>query len=248
MADKTLKDTIEDIFDDILFGRIENVQEAVHNNKDLATIVVLPRTTLLIEVCRGKIDALDLVQLLVKYGANIYAMNSINNNPLICAAWRGHIKICTFLLDYGVYTNDEYFKTFRNACNNGHLQVCLLLFSRCMKQIMMNIDSRKELDRYGISMYPKLSSDNKDREILLKVFNIEERWFQRWPFMKVMTGCGFRPLAKKLLELKRQRDALSVAGELPLPIVLDTPERRRAYFMGIVFGNDGLLRRIVLFI
>lgn len=246
MADKTHKA----IFNDIFYGRIENVSEAVHNNKDLATTVFIPRTTLLIEVCNGPIDALELVELLVSLGTNIHARNSINNNPLTCAAWRGHIKICSFLLDYGVYSESSYFKAFRNACNNGHLQVCLLLILRCMKHIVMDIDSRNELNRYGISLYPRLSSDeeNKDREILLKVFNIEERWVLRWPMMNVMTGCGFRPLAEKLLELKRQRDALLKRGELPPPIVLDTPERRRAYYMGMVFGNDGLLRLIVLFL
>jgi hypothetical protein len=59
---------------------------------------------------------------------------------------------------------------------------------------------------------------------------------------------GFSPLAVRLLELELQRVALSARAGLPPPTVLDTPERRRAYFMGQVFGNDGLLRLIVLFL
>ena len=53
---------------------------------------------------------------------------------------------------------------------------------------------------------------------------------------------------RQLLELELQRVALSARGGLPPPTVLDTPERRRAYFMGQVFGNDGLLRLIVMFL
>jgi len=44
---------------------------------------------------------------------------------------------------------------------------------------------------------------------------------------------------RQLLGLELQRVALSARGGLPPPTVLDTQERRRAYFKGQVFGNDG---------
>jgi len=221
MAEKAMKAIFNDIIDDIRFRRIEKVFEAVNENNSLAKTFVYPRTTLLIEVCNGPTDSLELVKLLVNYGANIYEKGYLNSNSLNCAEWKGHIKICTFLLEHGVYTKYEYFKTFSNACNNGHLQVCLLLISRCMKQIMMNRHCRKEIDEYGICLFSGRSLDeknetDKEREILLNAFNdafiIEEIWARRLPLMDVVVGCGFRPLAKKLHELKLQRDALSVMG------------------------------------
>ena len=37
-------------------------------------------------------------------------------------------------------------------------------------------------------------------------------------------------------------------AEVPPPVVLDTPEKRRAYYMGQVLSNDGLLRLVVSFL
>jgi hypothetical protein len=80
---------------------------------------------------------------------------------------------------------------------------------------------------------------NQSRATMLTAF---ERgpfkcWTRRWPMMSVMTGCGFRPLAIRLLEM-----------HLALPIALDTPEQRRAHYMQIIFRSDRLLRMIVSFL
>jgi hypothetical protein len=40
----------------------------------------------------------------------------------------------------------------------------------------------------------------------------------------------------------------AVEAEVPPPVVLDTPEKRRAYYMGQVLSNDGLLRLVVTFL
>ena len=37
-------------------------------------------------------------------------------------------------------------------------------------------------------------------------------------------------------------------AEVPPPVVLDTPEKRRAHYMGQVLSNEGLLRLVVSFL
>ena len=43
-------------------------------------------------------------------------------------------------------------------------------------------------------------------------------------------------------------DAALVAPPPPAPIVLDTPQQRRAFYMRLIFQGDFLLRRIVHFL
>ena len=76
-------------------------------------------------------------------------------------------------------------------------------------------------------------------------------WARRWPVMSVMPGCGFRPLAVRLLEQEMHLAALLASGEVapPLaPVSLDTPQQRRAFYMRLIFRSDFLLRRIVMFL
>ena len=133
------------------------------------------------------------------------------------------------------------------ASSKGHLQVCLLLIS-LRANLMLVVNGRNALDRYGRQSSLTAYEKKQGRAALRAALGIERRWARRWPVMNVMVRCGFRPLVAQLLELELQRDAIFARGELPPLTFLDTPERRRAYLMGQVFGNDGLLRLIVLFL
>ena len=184
--------------------------------------------------------------LLLEKGADIRAQDNIGRDSLMLASYKGHVAVCTLLLEQAdVHARDH---RGRDALiwvsYKGNLEVCLLLISRGANL------SRTALDRYGESAYPRLTFHEKEqgRATMRAAFDIERRWALRWPVMNVMAGCGFCPLAVRLLALELQRVALSARGELPPLFILDTPERRRAYVMGQVFGNGGLLRLIVLFL
>ena len=74
-------------------------------------------------------------------------------------------------------------------------------------------DTALDLYGYDLKLFPKparhaLSDEVKEerREILRAAFangshpsqvqrRKDERWARRWPFMSVMVGCGFHPLA-----------------------------------------------------
>lgn len=105
---------------------------------------------------------------------------------------------------------------------------------------MLVVRGRTALERYGKEKPPgsiHTSDKLQRRATLCAAF----AWARRWPVMKVMTGCGFRPLAVRLLEQEAPLPP-------PAPIPLDTPEQRRAYYMGLIFACDGLLRMIVLYL
>ena len=105
---------------------------------------------------------------------------------------------------------------------------------------MLVVRGRTALERYGKEKTPgsiNASDKLQRRATLCAAF----AWARRWPVMEVMTGCGFRPLAVRQLERE-------VPPPPPAPIILDTPEQRRAHYMGIIFACDGLLRLIVLFL
>ena len=187
-----------------------------------------------------------ICDLLLERGADVHAQDNNGRDSLMLASYKGHVAVCTLLLEQAdVHARDH---RGRDALiwvsYKGNLEVCLLLISHGANL------SRTALDRYGESAYPRLTFHEREqgRAAMRAAFETERRWAFRWPVMNVMAGCGFRPLAVRLLELELQRVALSARGGLPPPTVLDTPERRRAYFMGQVFGNDGLLRLIVLFL
>ena len=74
--------------------------------------------------------------------------------------------------------------------------------------------------------------------------------------MLVVAQNNFRPLAARRLEQEMARASLVPAvdadahtdAEVPPPVVLDTPEKRRAHYMGQVLSNEGLLRLVVSFL
>jgi len=75
-------------------------------------------------------------------------------------------------------------------------------------------------------------------------------WLRRRALLLVVTQNNFRPLAARRLEQEMARASLVAADEAEVPplTVLDTPEKRRAYLMGQVLSNDGLVRLIASYL
>jgi len=142
------------------------------------------------------------------------------------------------------YGNDA----LKDAASSGDAGLCEALIRRGANWLSRNKKGETTDQVYGRakSGARKLSREQKDRDRrrLSGLFH----WLPRWPMMCVMTGCDFRPLAARRLVLEMQHAALAESGELQPPVLLDTSERRRAYYMRVIFLSDGLLRRIVMFL
>ncbi len=239
-------------------GKTAEVLAAVDQDRRLATRADGFSWTLLIYVCCGSHDKPQLAQGLLDRGANVHARDDGDWDALMYASRDGHIAVCTVLLDRGADpdSNNQNSSALSLAASFDYLQVCLLLISR-RANLMLALTHGTALALYGEYKRPRLTPDELEqrRAIVRTAFeqgpHPDMCWKRRWPFLSVMAGCGFRPLALRLHEQQLYIELLIEHGQLPpppSPIVVDTPEQRRVYYMQIIFRSDGLLRRIVSFL
>lgn len=76
---------------------------------------------------------LEIVRLLVEYGAIVWGCDNDNNTPLNVAAYEGHIEIVKYLCDSGAHINakDGRGKTpLFNAVENNHIELVKYLISQ----------------------------------------------------------------------------------------------------------------------
>lgn len=139
-----------------------------------------------------------------------------------------------------IYGND----VLKDAASRGDAVLCDALIRRGANWLSRNSKGETTDQVFGRrAKKAEQKGRDRDRRRLSGLFH----WLPRWPIMCVMAGCDFRPLAARRLVLEMQRGTLAESG-LPRPIPLDTSERRRAYYMRVIFSSDGLLRRIVMFL
>jgi len=230
-------------------GKTAEVLAAVDQDRRLATRAEGFGRTLLIWVSRGRIDNPQLAQGLLERGANMHARSYDGWNALMYASNYGYIAVCTVLLVRGADpdSNDQYWSALSLATRWDRLQVCLLLISR-RANLMLALTYGTALAVYGDSRRPRLTADELEqrRAIVLTAFeqgpHPDMCWKRRWPFVNVMAGCGFRPIAATIAS-----GTTSIASDTT-PISLDTPEQRRAFCMKLIFKSDFLLRMIVSFL
>ena len=185
----------------------------------------------------------------------MHARNDAVWDALMYASFNGHIATCTVLLDRGADpdSNSQHFSALSLAARNDNLQVCLLLISR-RANLMLVVNGGTALNQYGEYKRPRLTPAKlkQRRTTVLTAFeqgpHPDMCWKRRWPMMSVMSGCGFRPLAARLLEQEMHLLVAGAAPPPPAPIALDTPQQRRAFYLGLIFRSDFLLRRIVPFL
>ena len=175
---------------------------------------------------------------------------------MMYASYYGHFAVCTVLLDRGADpdSNNQNSSALSCAALYDYLQVCLLLISR-RANLMLALTDGTALAVYGKNSELTPDELEQRRATLLTAFeqgpHPDMCWTRRWPFVCVMAGCGFRPLAVRLLEQEMHLAALVASGAAPpppAPIALDTPQQRRAFYMRLIFRGDFLLRRIVSFL
>lgn len=230
------------------FGKREKVLIALNKNPMLITRTDGSGNTLLHYVCMNSSNSVLLVKALLSRRANVHTRNVNGINPLMFASRNVDDLTCALLLDAGAdpNSNNKNSSALSTAAINDRLDICLLLISRGAN-LMLVVNDGNALDIYGKNKYTKLTSCELDqRRATLRSVFIDYNWTRRWPMMNVMTSYGFRPLHDKLILL--QIESIALSGKLPSPIVLDSPEKRRVYYMGLIFACDGLLRQIVAFL
>ena len=263
-------DDFEELLKKARAGMTWEVMTAVGENPDLIHRSGINGLGLLHKSCCG--GHLELSEKLLDKGADLQVKDKFGEDPLMFASQKGHVAIVKLLLDRGASANTSNLSGWTAlgwAASYDRLDVCVLLLSRGANFIAVihnNISavvvhSKNASDEiYGRFPYD-LSVDVKQqrREMLSAVFasgphpsqvqrRRQEKWSRRWPWMNVVVGCGFRPLAVQLLELELERIALAAVNGIPPSTPLDTPERRRAYCMGMIFSNEALVRIICAFL
>jgi len=246
-------------------GKTAEVLAAVDQDRRLATRAEKKYYTLLMCSCQNYRDNPQIVQGLLERGANVNdrARDTIGLNALMFASNRGHILICTVLLDYGADPNsistNQWNSALSLAAMCDYIQMCLLLISRGAN-LMMPLAWGTALSGYGqVARHLTPDELEKRRAILRTAFEQGPfiRWARRWPMMSVIAGCGFRPLAansraspptpKGFRQRLNQLITYSKAPPPP-PIQIVLTSLPRAYYMKIIFRSDRLVRLIVSFL
>ena len=184
----------------------------------------------------------------------MHARGSGGWDALMCASSRGHIAVCTVLLDRGADpdSNNQISSALSMAARQDHLQVCLLLISR-RANLMLALTGGTALAVYGDSKRPRLTPDELEqrRAIVLTAFeqgpHPDMCWKRRWPFVCVLVGCDFQPLAARKAYLLMTNPPLPPDAAIP-PVPIGTPELYRAYLHGCIFAHPGFWKLIAAFL
>ena len=176
------------------------------------------------------------------------------------ASRRGSVAVCSVLLDYGgvVTASDRYgWTALHLSAYYGNLQVGLLLCSKGADFMAVDIYKRTPLQLYGLNANPPLSQETEEehKAALLDCFRKgphpsqvqrrkNENWARRWPFIMIIVGHDFQPLAARRAILNP-----------PLPPnvrIRPLPNRTRAQSRALLnmrnFGHKGIWRIIASFL
>ena len=177
-----------------------------------------------------------LVKELALLGANVHALDEDGEDALMLASWKGHVAVCSVLLDHGaVMTTREANGWTALHCSAiySYLQVCLLLCSKGADLMAVDNIGDTALQGYGNYASPPLSEETEEehKAALLDCFRKgphpsqvkrrkDENWARRWPFMMIMVGHDFQPLAARR----------AIKGLKSHPVITSMNGRRRAQF------------------
>ena len=183
----------------------------------------------------------------------MHARSNDGWDALMYASLQGHIVICTVLLDRGADpSSNQYCSALSIAALYDHLQVCLLLISRRANLMLASVGGTA-LDLYGGHKRPRLTPDELEqrRATVLTAFeqgpHPDMCWKRRWPFVCVLVGCDFQPLAARKAYLLLINPPLPPDAVIP-PVPIGTSEQYRAYLHGCIFAHPGFWKLIAAFL
>ena len=207
----------------------------------------------------------EMVDFLVsRRGARLEAVDSISRTPLmIAASASGATQTVATLLALGASVNaiDAFGQTALHhsaaaLINQNPNPNCLLLVENGADPGHRDLAGRSALDLIANDhaeavpqqLLHRWMVQLEDARGTYLAQRRDQNWARRRAILIVAAENGYRPLLPRLQTLERMRALLESRGERPPPTAIDTPERRRAYFMGLVLGNNGLFRLIASFL
>lgn len=140
---------------------------------------------------------IEMVELLVNYGADCNIINKYDWNPLRIAASRGNFHVVKKLVELGADINNVgqngdsiLHITFRYmpSIKSSRFQSYIDIVDWCL----MNMDGGilNELSTQAL----KLIRSNREQTIVQKLLN----WNRRKNFLMFLTGCQFRPISSRV--------------------------------------------------
>jgi hypothetical protein len=203
------------------------------------------------EACIG--GRIELVEALIARGSPVDPYERGMYSCVYYAASYNHLAVVSLLVDNGADPCGRglNYTALGRAAENGYLEMCILLLSRGANLTALmrdgQLNSLTALELYGRE--PNMSEEQKQEGRLAMTKAWEKgphpiqrsiRWKRRWPFMSVMAGCLFRPLADRREEMLAQGSKTDESQSLEL--------RESARRRSLVFRCDLLLRLIVSFL
>ena len=216
----------------------------------------------------------DLVEELLERGANVHAFHMNGWAALTFAAGRGHYHILTILCDRGADPNQRRDATnvtaLGRAAFRDHVDCCTMLLARGA-DLFTTWDGSSAIDTYGgafenaeFPTRPPLTKKEKKQRILAlhAAFaagphpsqverRAEERraeaWKRRWPFLMILTGHDFQPLAARRAVLAALHPPLPTNAVIP-PLPNRTRAQRYALLRNKVLTHPGLWKLVASFL
>ena len=233
-------------------GTIFILIPAIDKDPDIVHRIGGPSLRMLIhEACIG--GRLELVKALIARGSPVDPYERGMYSCVYYAASYNHLAVVSLLLDNGAdpCSRGLNYTALGRAAEKGYLEICILLLTRGANLTALMRDGQPNsltaLELFGSE--PNMSEEQKQegRLAMTKAWKqgphpIQRsiRWNRRWPFMSVMAGCLFRPLAD------RREEMLAQGSKKDEPHNFELQERSRR--RSLVFRCDRLLRLIVSFL
>ena len=237
---------------DARYGTIFMVLPAIDKDPDLVYRIGGASMRMLIhEACIG--GRLELVEALIARGSPVDPYDGGMYSCVYYAATYNHLAVVSLLLDNGAdpCSRGLNYTALGRAAEKGYLDICILLLTRGANLTALMRDGQSNsltaLELYGKE--PNISEEQKQEGRLAMTKAWEHgphpiqrtiRWKRRWPFMSVMAGCLFHPLAYRREEMLTQGSKTDESQSLEL--------RESARRRSLVFRCDRLLRLIVSFL
>ena len=140
------------------------------------------------------------------------------------------------------------------AANYGQVATAVVLIWKGSNVDLKNKAGKTAYEQFGLnpSITPPLTDAQKLEGVnaikqahadYLLHLKRERNWKHRYPFMSVMTGCDFHPLAARQAVIAQT--VIPLPPSVPIPDEpIATEEQRRALLHLKVFGNVGIMRNI----
>jgi hypothetical protein len=257
MANSSDDEQFNQLLERLKNDEVESVLASVRADKSLLTRCDEDGNTLL----HYSVENTDLCRELLDLGADVNAVNNLNETVLYTAVCGYYVKSIILFCDRGVNVNisrETNFSPLHAASIEGYIKICLFLLQQGADLLHCGGNRNENaLEIYGC--YAGMNGIKLDKyyikyhkQCMIEIFakgphpsqvqrRLDEKWDRRWPLMNVISGCQIIPL------LYKQELALPIDVKIPDEI-LDSKEKKWMNLLKKVLGDKNLARIVVLFL